>query len=226
MEKIADVRQRLLGYLGGDKEKLEHYEYVLENCCKPFDVADRVIRPMYVEDGLSADALNREAFYGAVAELATLRAKKEFKAKSLYYHINENVSEWKKARDERLATLTMQQNTDYVDIQIQHHPDGSLDTVIRIHHAQTPEAFNSWLNPYMEVGYALLKQKTIKRFRGRGVEAVIEVTCMNWLAIDLLNQLQQSMGEVNISYQSPYTIQPEIRIEEAIEIAEAEQHEH
>lgn len=120
----------------------------------------------------------------------------------------------------------MQQNADFTDLQMQHHSDGSLDMVIHIHYSKTPEAFNSWLNPYLEVGYALLKQKTIKRFHGRGEQVVTEIVCADWLAIDLLTQLHQSMGEVCVTYQSPHTLQPEISIDEAIEIAEAEQHEY
>lgn len=44
-------REALLGYLGGDEKKLEYYLGLLATCKKPFDVADRVIRPIYVNEG-------------------------------------------------------------------------------------------------------------------------------------------------------------------------------
>ena len=47
-------RESLLGYLGGDEKKLEYYLGLLATCKKPFDVADRVIRPIYVNEDIDS----------------------------------------------------------------------------------------------------------------------------------------------------------------------------
>ena len=54
-------RESLLGYLGGDEKKLEYYLGLLATCKKPFDVADRVIRPIYVNEDIDSKVFTTNA---------------------------------------------------------------------------------------------------------------------------------------------------------------------
>lgn len=81
-------REALLGYLGGDEQKLEYYLKQLATCKKAFDVADRVIRPIYVSENISSKVFTMNAFYGCVACLAPVIRGKRTQSENivLSYH--------------------------------------------------------------------------------------------------------------------------------------------
>ena len=87
-------REALLGYLGGDEKKLEYYLGLLATCKKPFDVADRVIRPIYVNEDIDSKVFTTNAFYGPIACLAPEMRGRKLKPNTLYYHITANLSRW------------------------------------------------------------------------------------------------------------------------------------
>ena len=94
-------RESLLGYLGGDEKKLEYYLGLLATCKKPFDVADRVIRPIYVNEDIDSKVFTTNAFYGSIACLAPEMRGRKLKPNTLYYHITANLSLWNKERNNR-----------------------------------------------------------------------------------------------------------------------------
>ena len=57
----AEARETLLHYLGGDKEKLEQYLSTLSTCITAYEVAQKVIRPIYLEGKVEKGVL-RVAF--------------------------------------------------------------------------------------------------------------------------------------------------------------------
>lgn len=76
-------RESLLGYLGGDEKKLEYYLGLLATCKKPFDVADRVIRPIYVNEDIDSKVFTTNAFYGSIACLAPEMRGRKLKPNTL-----------------------------------------------------------------------------------------------------------------------------------------------
>ena len=94
-------RESLLGYLGGDEKKLEYYLGLLATCKKPFDVADRVIRPIYVNEDIDSKVFTTNAFYGSIACLAPEMRGRKLKPNTLYYHIPAHLSLWNKERNNR-----------------------------------------------------------------------------------------------------------------------------
>lgn len=122
-------REALLGYLGGDEKKLEYYLKQLATCKRAFDVADRVIRPIYVSENISSKVFTMNAFYGCVACLAPEIRGKELKPKTLYYHITTNLSQWNKERRNRPQAIP--ESEPLVDVRVE-RLEGGFEVHIRV----------------------------------------------------------------------------------------------
>lgn len=114
-EKQVKSREILLGYLGGDEDKLEQYISKLAICHEAADVAERVIRPIYINENISDEVICKKAFYGSILYLAAEEFKKDIKANTMYYQITSKIKGWKKERE---AKKTNEKPTTVVNIHL------------------------------------------------------------------------------------------------------------
>ena len=213
-------RESLLGYLGGDEKKLEYYLGLLATCTKPFDVADRVIRPIYVNEDIDSKVFTTNAFYGSIACLAPEMRGRKLKPNTLYYHITANLSRWNKERNNRPQPVS--EGESFVDTRIEHHAEGGFDVYIHIHDSQIPDEIERILQSYIQLGYVSMRQKLVKHFDARGNSLVLEIGCPSLLIVDVLQILKENAGDMTLTYKSRFTTQENISIDDAMEIVDAE----
>lgn len=213
-------REALLGYLGGDEEKLEYYLGLLATCKKAFDVADRVIRPIYVNEDIDPRVFTTNAFYGPLACLAPEMRGRKLKPNTLYYHITANLSRWNKERNNRPRPVP--EGESFVDTRIERHAEGGFDVYIHIHDSQIPDEIERIFQSYIQLGYVSMRQKLVKHFAARGNSLVLEIGCPSLLIVDVLQILKESAGDMTLTYKSRFTTQENISIDDAMEIVDAE----
>ena len=184
---------------------------LLATCKKPFDVADRVIRPIYVNEDIDSKVFTTNAFYGSIACLAPEMRGRKLKPNTLYYHITANLSRWNKERNNRPQPVS--EGESFVDTRIEHHAEGGMDVYIHIRYDQIP---------YMELGYVSMRQKLVKHFDARGNSWVLKIGCSSLLIEDVLQILKESVGDTTLTYKSRFTTQENISIDDALEIVDAE----
>ena len=213
-------RESLLGYLGGDEKKLEYYLGLLATCKKPFDVADRVIRPIYVNEDIDSKVFTTNAFYGPIACLAPEMRGRKLKPNTLYYHITANLSRWNKERNNRPQPVS--EGESFVDTRIERHAEGGFDVYIHIHDSQIPDEIERILQSYIQLGYVSMRQKLVKHFDARGNSLVLEIGCPSLLIVDVLQILKENAGDMTLTYKSRFTTQENISIDEALGIVDTE----
>ena len=213
-------RESLLGYLGGDEKKLEYYLGLLATCKKPFDVADRVIRPIYVNEDIDSKVFTTNAFYGSIACLAPEMRGRKLKPNTLYYHITANLSRWNKERNNRPQPVP--EGAFFVNTRIERHAEGGFDVYIHIHDSQIPDEIERILQSYIQLGYVSMRQKLVKHFDARGNSLVLEIGCPSLLIVDVLQILKENAGDMTLTYKSRFTTQENISIDDAMEIVDAE----
>ena len=213
-------RESLLGYLGGDEKKLEYYLGLLATCKKPFDVADRVIRPIYVNEDIDSKVFTTNAFYGSIACLAPEMRGRKLKPNTLYYHITANLSRWNKERNNRPQPVP--EGESFVNTRIERHAEGGFDVYIHIHDSQIPDEIERILQSYIQLGYVSMRQKLVKHFDARGNSLVLERGCPSLLIVDVLQILKENAGDMTLTYKSRFTTQENISIDDAMEIVDAE----
>lgn len=213
-------REALLGYLGGDEKKLEYYLGLLATCKKPFDVADRVIRPIYVNEDIDSKVFTTNAFYGSIACLAPEMRGRKLKPNTLYYHITANLSRWNKERNNRPQPVP--EGESFVNTRIERHAEGGFDVYIHIHDSQIPDEIERILQSYIQLGYVSMRQKLVKHFDARGNSLVLEIGCPSSLIVDVLQILKENAGDMTLTYKSRFTTQENISIDDAMEIVDAE----
>lgn len=213
-------RESLLGYLGGDEKKLEYYLGLLATCKKPFDVADRVIRPIYVNEDIDSKVFTTNAFYGSIACLAPEMRGRKLKPNTLYYHITANLSRWNKERNNRPQPVP--EGESFVNTRIERHAEGGFDVYIHIHDSQISDEIERILQSYIQLGYVSMRQKLVKHFDARGNSLVLEIGCPSLLIVDVLQILKENAGDMTLTYKSRFTTQENISIDDAMEIVDAE----
>ncbi len=158
-KSLKSPREILLGYLGGSEKKLDFYLNRLASCSKPFDVAERVIKQMYIEEGIDQKELCMRAFYGPIVGLAPMMRGEKLKESTLYYHITENLSRWRKERALKLEREKREPEDSYVDTRVEWRADGSFDTFIHLHSRQLPDDMKEILRAFMKMAYARQREK-------------------------------------------------------------------
>lgn len=213
-------REILRGYLNGDAEKLGYYLHLLSTCRKAFEVADRVVKPIYLNENIAYETLSKSAFYAPIASLATDSKGKQINPKTLYYHISANQSKWKKERESKAQFN--QESESYVDTRIERHKEGGYDAYIHIHDNKIPEEIEKLFQSYINLGYISMRQKLTKQFNARVESVVWEIGSSFLLLTDVLWMLKKHFGEITLTYKSRFTTQENISIDEAIEIINEE----
>lgn len=98
MDKIQEnPHYSLLRYLRGDEKKLREYMGILSQCVTASDVAQKVIRPIYINENsnnLTSKDICKRDFYTPIASLASEKSGRRINAHTLYYHINNHVKDW------------------------------------------------------------------------------------------------------------------------------------
>lgn len=215
------LRQSLLSCVGCNKEKLDNYLEQLIYCNKAYDVAHRVIRPIFVNEGLEEKKVCMRAFYGTIAQLTPQKdGKAVVKPDALYYHIVANLPKWKEEQKERKKT--QQESDELIDTVIELSPQGEIDVKIHIRSKKLPSTLEELLKPYIQHGYARLSQKEVKSLDARTGGTMMELACPLQLMPDFLLLLQEHEVDAVVTYLSHYTRRQNISIEEALEIAMTE----
>lgn len=216
-----DNEKAWLAFLGGDEEKLRHYLGILSTCHKPYDVADRVIKPIFLNGDVDGKDLCTESFYGTIADLAPTRNGRGINHKSLYYHINKNLGDWAKEKREEQKAKTESGEEFYVDYKVKVNADGSMDYILHAHGRLEPEMF-SRLAAYIREGDLKMHHKLLKNFDARGDCEITEIRCTAGLVPDVLITLQETCGDITVTYRSPDTRQENVTLDEAMDIFESE----
>lgn len=216
---LEQARAILLGYLNGDEEKLAHYLHLLSTCRKAFEVSDRVIKVLYLNEHLSDEAVTKGAFYAPIARLAKGSGGKSIHPKTLYYHIVSNHPQWKKEREQLMEEAT---ETSYVDTRIIYHPEGGYDVCIHIHDKKISEEMLELFKSYIRLGYIRERQKLVKKFNARGESSCWEFATTSLLLGDLLTMMKERFGSITLTYKSRFTTQELITIDEAIALVTEE----
>lgn len=216
--KQSEFELMLLNQLQGDREKFNRYIRILSTCTKPLDVADKVIKPMFLEGSVSEKEISTKAYYGTLASLVRQLNQHHIALKSIYYHINGKFSQWKKEKCEQ----DMQSDEAFrEETRVIHHADGSLEIFQYIYLKETPDNVAAMIQPFIEQGLVEIKKKLQKNFNARGEEEV-EIKCVAWLMQDVLQTLKENVVDTMVSIQSHYTWQEQITLDEALEIIIAE----
>lgn len=217
----AEARETLLHYVGGDKNKLEQYLTTLSTCISAYEVAQKVIRPIYLEGNVDDKELGRQTFYRPIVELAPMIHGKPLKLATLYYHIIQNSSDWQKEKASNEA-LRKEQELDlmkeFMDIQFVIHEDKSVDTIIRIRSTSLSDGFMGVLQPFINQELVRLKQKRMKSFDARTDILVWEIGCQALLMSDVLSMLKEAGCDQVVSCKSPDIEQDNLTIDETMEI--------
>lgn len=79
-EKPYAPRDLLLQYLGGDEEKLERYLRLLAACASAFEVADCVVRRIYVEENIPHEVFTKESLLRPLCRPRAGDEKRPFEA--------------------------------------------------------------------------------------------------------------------------------------------------
>ena len=153
-EKPYAPRDLLLQYLGGDEEKLERYLRLLAACASAFEVADCVVRRIYVEENIPHEVFTKESFYGLFAALAPEMKNGSLKPKTLYYHIKKYHSKWKDEREKRRKEMPRNYERAYVPRRFPR--DGKVDAVVHFHSNAIPETILRNVEYCIEKGWATL----------------------------------------------------------------------
>lgn len=212
-----ELEEKLLNQLNGDKEKYNKYTRLLSTCTKAYDVAAKVVRPMFIDGNISKDDICKIAYYGTLAELVEHLNKHHIAPKSLYYHITANLSKWKAEKYEAQNNEPFRQET-----RINHHQDGSLEIFNYIYLKEIPDNVAEMLKPYIEQGYAETRKKLLRNFNARGMAEVTEITCATWLMPDVIMTLKETAGDMTVDYKSLYIRKEQITLDEALEIINSE----
>ena len=215
-----ELELTLLNRLHNDREKFDKYIGILSTCTKPYDVADKVIKPMFLEGSVSKDEIGTNVYYGTLAELVEHLNHHHIAPKSIYYHINAKLSSWIKKKNEQDATArneAFRQETRIIP-----HTDGSLEIFNYIYLREMPADVTEMLKPYIEQGFAEMKKKLQRNFNARGESEVMELKCASWLMFDVLQALKEHTPEMTLDYRSCYTRQEHITLDEALEILASE----
>lgn len=153
-EKPYAPRDLLLQYLGGDEEKLERYLRLLAACASAFEVADCVVRRIYVEENIPHEVFTKESFYGLFAALAPEMKNGPLKPKTLYYHIKKYHSKWKDEREKRRKEMPRNYEQAYVPRRFPR--DKKVDAVVHFHSDAIPETILRNVEYCIEKGWATL----------------------------------------------------------------------
>lgn len=217
----------LLCYLGGDEQKLHYYMEVLSRCVTAYDVAQKVVHPIFVEandNDLTPDTVCKVKFYGPIAALASeVRGGRPLKPNTLYYHISNHVRVWDRERRERQAA----DREGYVNVEIRHLPDGGGTEVrLRIPAEHVSDRMGEALRELIALGTASLLEKKKRRFDGRGESRVVEIVGSPWLMPDVLALLEAYAPEAILGYQSANIRRDKVFVGEAVSMLDAELEEY
>lgn len=195
-EKQVKSRNILLGYLGGNEEKFDRYLSQLAICQKAYDVADRVIRPIYINEAIKKEDVCKRNFYGSILDYAAATYEKKFNADTLYYHIYTKVEkEWKNERKARIQQQATEQTKASVNKE-------KAATVVNIH-------LNITLHINGEKVFELLKQlsrklyftftkNTESHFDGDGTAVVYQLCGTPSDMVAVLQSIGRELGETSI----------------------------
>ena len=212
-----ELEQKLLYRLNGNQEKFSKYTNLLSTCTKPYDVAVKVVRPMFIEGIISKDDISKNDYYGTLAELVEHLNKHRIAPTSLYYHIITNLPKWKEEKDEAQKNEPFRQET-----RIKHNQDGSMEIFNYLYLKEVPDNVSELLKPYIELGYAEVKKKLQRNFNARGEEEIMEIGCAAWLMPDVILTLKETSGDMTVNFKSHYIRQEQITLDEALEIVDSE----
>lgn len=166
-----ELEQKLLNRLNGDREKYSKYTTLLSTCTKPYDVAFKVVRAMFIDGLISKDDISKIDYYGTLAKLVEHLNNHHIAPKSLYYHIIANLSKWKAEKDAAQNSEPFRHET-----RIRHNQDGSMEIFNYIYLKEVPDNVSELLRPYIELGYAEVKKKNQRYFNVRGEAEVMSIT--------------------------------------------------
>lgn len=212
-----ELEQKLLNRLEGNQEKYCKYTNLLSLCTKPVDVADKVVRPMFIDGYISKDGISKKYYYGTLAELVEHYNGHHIAPKSLYYHIIAKLSKWKDEKEAVQKSEPYRQET-----RIKHNADGSMEIFNYIYMKKIPDNVSELLKPYIELGYAEVKKKLQRNFNARGEEEVMEIGCAAWLMPDVILTLKETLDDMTVNFKSHYIRQEQITLDEALEIVDSE----
>lgn len=153
-KKPCPPRDLLLQYLGGNEQKLAHYLGLLAACASAFEVADKVVRRVYVEENIPHEVFTKESFYGLFAALAPEMKNGSLKPKTLYYHIAKHLPEWREERGKRRKEMPRNYKLAYARRRFSR--DGTVDAIVHIHSDKLPETILRELEYCIEKGWATL----------------------------------------------------------------------
>lgn len=213
----TELEQKLLNRLNGNQEEYSKYINLLSTCTKPYDVALKVVRPMFIEGFVSKDDISKKDYYGTLAELVEHLNNHRIAPTSLYYHIITNLSKWKEEKDEAPKNEPFRQKT-----RIKHNQDGSMEIFNYLYLKEVPDNVAELLKPYIESGNAEVKKKLQRNFNARGESEVMEVGCAAWLMSDVILTLKETSGNIKVNFKSFYIRQEQITLDEALEIVDSE----
>lgn len=212
-----ELEQKLFYRLNGNREKYSKYINLLSTCTKPYDVAVKVVRPMFIDGIVSKDDISKKDYYGTLAKLVEHLNKHHIAPKSLYYHIITNLSKWKEEKDEAQKNEPFRQET-----RIKHNQDGSMEIFNYLYLKEVPDNVTELLKPYIKSGYAEVKKKLQRNFDARGESEVMEIGCAAWLMPDVILTLKETSDDMTVNFKSLYIRQEQITLDEALEIVDSE----
>lgn len=164
-----ELELKLLNWLNGDREKYTTYAIILSTCTKPKDVANKVVKPMFIEGFISKDEISKIAYYGTLAKLVGYYNGHRIAPKSLYYHIITELPKWVKEKEAAQKKEAFRQET-----RIRRNTDGSVEITIYTYMNKPPGYMEEWLKSCIELGNAEMEKKNIRSFDARQQDEVTD----------------------------------------------------
>lgn len=175
-----ELELKLLNLFNGDQEKYAKYATILSTCTKPDEVANRVVKPMFIEGYVSKDEISKKAFYGTLAELVECYNGHRIAPKSLYYHITANLSEWKKDKEAAQKSEPFR-----IETRIRRNADGSMEIFKYIYMKVIPDNVDEWLKAYIDSGNAEMMKNIKRNVMARGEDEVVKTKSDSELSPDI-----------------------------------------
>lgn len=157
----AELEQNLSNLLQTDQEQFEHYKKLLSTCTKPRHVAEKVVKPMFLDGIISEKDASRVEYYGMLSSLLYYWMGHWIPPKSLYYQITTNFSDWKKQKSEEQWSL--QNEACRQQIKIKRYPDGTMELFFTLVMKVLSEDLGETVRTLMELGIAELGKKNKKK---------------------------------------------------------------
>ena len=221
---ISDALDTLRQYCADEGEAMR-YHNLLKQCDTAREIADKVIKPLFAAGRIREEEAKREAFYLSLVR-ETDPKEERIKRNTMYDNVRRVLKEVERERKGEELRYQLNKYSNGGDFWMKTYPDNTVEVVAHVQfHGKNPLLLRLLM---LAVRYlqGIFKQSVEKNLDGRAhsSELVYDMACRAEDMPVLLAYMQTLVDDEDfrVTYISPYTEQPDITLDEALEIATTE----